>query len=554
MDIWNTLGIEPTTDKKAIKKAYAAKARIIHPEEKPDEFRLLYEAYQLALGYIGETREAGSEERKTGVSKALKENRENPDSPKGKPAINGPGLLTYFQKNQELQNQRIAAFYQWWQGPFQTGLDGPPLARWKSYLASVEFQGIRSHPEILDFLARELQAGACGQQMKMLFWDAYGFQEEGGDICQEKVKALWQILLPAYGQQRYQKKQKLYRRLILGAVLALAALVPLDIHYKRENGRRCLVAYMEEKYPEISFSQPGKGVKGTGGNITYTLHPSSHPDFSVTAQVKYLENSKTYEIAEDYPLLLLEHYASQYGLSCGRTTYGLKENDWRGMLCYPNHTKLNWFCETVSQMFREQKELQNLPPVAIFPESARYPQVLREGGVNGFPFPEEQFYEPWAMEPSQLENQLRQAYLSYMFLYEPWNLKPLHWEKWGQEYESLCRQWENYSGAWYEFVQNGTGKVICRFYVPVYASANSSFQIGGRSFPDYRQKLTAGNAFLLLMANRQALSPLPDGSGFTVTYNGTANVFGDSPEVDFSSLSQWLDDRESPQQALQILK
>ena len=115
MDIWNTLGIEPTTDKKAIKKAYAAKARIIHPEEKPDEFRLLYEAYQLALGYMGETREAGSEERKTGVSKALKVNRENPDSPKGKPAINGPGLLTYFQKNQELQNQRIAAFYQWWQ-------------------------------------------------------------------------------------------------------------------------------------------------------------------------------------------------------------------------------------------------------------------------------------------------------------------------------------------------------------------------------------------------------------------------------------------------------
>ncbi len=208
MDIWNTLGIEPTTDKKAIKKAYAAKARIIHPEEKPDEFRLLYEAYQLALGYIGEAREAGPQERQTGVSKALKENRENPDSPKGKPAINGPGLLTYFQKNQELQNQRIAAFYQRWQGLFQTGLDGPALARWKSYLASVEFQGIRSHAEMPDFRAGELQAGAGGQQMKMLFGDAYGYQEEGRDICQEKVKALCQILLPAYGQQRYQKKQK----------------------------------------------------------------------------------------------------------------------------------------------------------------------------------------------------------------------------------------------------------------------------------------------------------------------------------------------------------
>ena len=51
MNIWNILQIEPTADRKMIRQAYAARSRIVHPEEKPEEFRLLYEAYQEALEY-----------------------------------------------------------------------------------------------------------------------------------------------------------------------------------------------------------------------------------------------------------------------------------------------------------------------------------------------------------------------------------------------------------------------------------------------------------------------------------------------------------------------
>ena len=39
MNIWKILGIEPTTDKKAIRKAYAAKTKVIHPEDAPEEFK-----------------------------------------------------------------------------------------------------------------------------------------------------------------------------------------------------------------------------------------------------------------------------------------------------------------------------------------------------------------------------------------------------------------------------------------------------------------------------------------------------------------------------------
>lgn len=50
-DIWSVLQIAPTTSKREIRRAYAAQAQLCHPEEQPEEFAKLQEAYQLALRY-----------------------------------------------------------------------------------------------------------------------------------------------------------------------------------------------------------------------------------------------------------------------------------------------------------------------------------------------------------------------------------------------------------------------------------------------------------------------------------------------------------------------
>ena len=50
-DIWNTLGIEPTTNKKEIQQAYADKLKIYHPEENPEEFQRLQSVYRAAIAY-----------------------------------------------------------------------------------------------------------------------------------------------------------------------------------------------------------------------------------------------------------------------------------------------------------------------------------------------------------------------------------------------------------------------------------------------------------------------------------------------------------------------
>lgn len=49
MNIWEILGIEYTTDVAAIKRAYAERAKECHPEEHPEEFQRLQNAYKTAL-------------------------------------------------------------------------------------------------------------------------------------------------------------------------------------------------------------------------------------------------------------------------------------------------------------------------------------------------------------------------------------------------------------------------------------------------------------------------------------------------------------------------
>ena len=51
MDIWNVLGLEPTRDISAIKRAYARKTQSCHPEDDPEGFMRLRDAYQTAMDY-----------------------------------------------------------------------------------------------------------------------------------------------------------------------------------------------------------------------------------------------------------------------------------------------------------------------------------------------------------------------------------------------------------------------------------------------------------------------------------------------------------------------
>lgn len=67
-DIWTLLGIAPTSDRKTIRSAYAAQSRLHHPEEEPEYFVRLNQAYRQALdlarrGGAGDGASGNEEER-----------------------------------------------------------------------------------------------------------------------------------------------------------------------------------------------------------------------------------------------------------------------------------------------------------------------------------------------------------------------------------------------------------------------------------------------------------------------------------------------------------
>ena len=124
MDMWKILGIEPTTDKRAIKRAYAAKTKETHPEEKPEEFKRLYEAYQTALGYADYvkqiSRSGGSvtslyrtdwdvpEDEPQEAAETTDEEEAPDENPEWEE------LRTYFEENREKQDQCVDAFLKYW--------------------------------------------------------------------------------------------------------------------------------------------------------------------------------------------------------------------------------------------------------------------------------------------------------------------------------------------------------------------------------------------------------------------------------------------------------
>lgn len=683
MNIWKILGIEPTVDKKVIKKAYAAKTRETHPEEKPEEFKQLHEAYQMALGYADYMSKKGQPDNSAAKSDVKNADGDDAGCTGGQSGETGApdetteqhgNVLSYFEENQERREQRVDAFLKHW-GELRNLYENPEILDWwKQYLSSEEFQDIRCQPQVLYVLAKELDKKFFYKMndLKILFWDAYGFHEDQENAYQGDMQQIWKSLYPAYkrrrqtlqneqkrqseqkllssfeeNQQRHERRidvfvkywnemqspyrdpqvldrwktylaseefqeirfhakvlsllveeiddkflygindikilfwdaygfregeetvyqgnlQRLYRSLYpafqkrqqtisdkekrekrnriirvftgiaAAAVLAGCVLLLVRNHRQGENGRLFLMDYMAEQYPMADFSEPERLEEDEDGNTVYTMYAAAHPELSVTATVeyRYVEGKKTCCVTEDYKQQLFAYYAAQYGLEAGLAPYTAETN----ALFYRDIKDLDAFCEKAEKMFQEQEELQMLSEVAFLPKPVLFSLVQFDGGVWGFYFADKQVYDPRNMKAEELSTALREAYMSYMFQYEPWNITTEQYREWGAAYEKICEKWENDDGEWHEVYDPETGEYLCRLFISTYERIDGSYNIDRISVPRHVRMITVGNAYYFLQDRGADLIVNEDGSGFSVMFYGRAIDFGLYPEVKFDDL------------------
>ena len=173
--IWTVLGIEPTKDVSAIKRAYAEKAKTCHPEEDPEGFMKLRQAYQAALDYAEGTRE------ESGFSLAGPGPDEIPIPENGK-VTEDPGW--YLQERQDEGpnpfegGEAITKFLE-----LYIGKQRKNPAMWMDYVTSAAFLDAAWDPRFTSLLlqkVRELREDFPPNK-EFLTWLNVAYQFSGGE-------------------------------------------------------------------------------------------------------------------------------------------------------------------------------------------------------------------------------------------------------------------------------------------------------------------------------------------------------------------------------------
>lgn len=239
--IWEILKIDATEDKREIKRAYARLSREIHPEEKPEEFQRLYDAYQRALQYTSymKERKAGMTEAEA-MPESVQEEGGGTDVEKWD-RYERFGFEAEDAQKEQLRLEKIEYFLYHWERKAHEGVEtGIFLTEdWKAYLESAEFREIMWVPIVLRTIAEGMEKYFLRkEEILLFFWNLYGFEELEEKPCREEELLLYEALYRVYKnrtiRQKYaekmaedlKKRQKFRKKIVITSVCALAGVIP----------------------------------------------------------------------------------------------------------------------------------------------------------------------------------------------------------------------------------------------------------------------------------------------------------------------------------------
>lgn len=556
MNIWEILQIEPTTDQRAIKKAYAKRAKEVHPEEKPEEFSQLYKAYQNALSYV-----------------KMEEQQEMEDYNPEIPVKNDSDVFNYFSEKQEELQVKLEAFQKQWDviTKLQSLFTAVDLERWVEYLKSEDFQEIRWKPQVLELLEQKMEKLNYALEPKLALWDAYGFKDEIGIDYHGDMLRLFEELRPAYERSKQKEREEqerlerikaekinadLMKTFFRIALVLFCVVVPIFVYLQLTAERRFVSTTMKVRYAADFFTQPEKTKLRTN---EYTFYSKNHPEIKIEATVS--ENFKSeYILKEDYGLKLLQYFGEQYGLEFGFVEGQRSDTNYENfyseyVLFYPDIENVDRVCDSFFKLLEEEGdgELSYLDSVGICWKNALYPESIVGGGAQNRP-PVQIYTVAEFNDLEALKKSVKAAYVDYMYNYEAWNLTPEQQAAYGQAYVSKGRaaRVEDGGNPW------NSNSIIAEIekefdlYIPTY---EKEIYVKGTDMPNapyamsdkIRQVMyiTVGNAYQLLKAGGTAVNVKEDNSGFTATKDGLSSTFGDEPEQELSILKELLKEPES---------
>mgnify|MGYP000876307525 FL=1 len=106
MNIWKILGIEPTQDVKVIRKRYAEMVRLYHPEDQPELYQEIVQAYQEALAYARSSKIGQETDTRTGFEQHQWQRQEKSNEIR----VNSPNFDTFeYEKGPEQEQEESSS-------------------------------------------------------------------------------------------------------------------------------------------------------------------------------------------------------------------------------------------------------------------------------------------------------------------------------------------------------------------------------------------------------------------------------------------------------------
>ena len=338
-DIWEVLGIEPTSDKKIIKRAYAKKVKTCHPEEHPEEFKLLYDAYQVALeGKVTFT-----------VSELPTVSKEQPEEMTEKVCdADFEKYQKLFDKNSE-KNLEI-------QDKYRTLLhkccakkrNRRDIKELVLFLRGSEMLTIKDLDDTLIITVEQIAAAAGHIPKKIagMLWDFYGFGKK--DITCDFGKPARRWLYHALEKEHKQRKEKQRENIhgiIFSFFLFVFGLIAIYAFRGGKDGSPVIKPLyhgknytqirdmLENKYPEFKLSNWAytQGADEDTNNYTYTVGAVLKEDTDLrffTVKAEETKEGELVTVEDDFEVQSVELLAERFGIMCYAQVSGEDEGQY----------------------------------------------------------------------------------------------------------------------------------------------------------------------------------------------------------------------------------